>query len=767
MSFALDIHQTEETQVKVEFNEKCYEFRPWKPKVGRVFAKPFAFDCETTLIDEARPWITPAYVIGAAFDGKRGYFVRRDWAAQFFLAHADTPAVMHNAPFDLAVINVLAPKIGIYEKVDRNLVWDTQLLHRLYVLGTKGHTAGGKGESDLEHCAELYTSVRLLKDIKDSRGQLVRLSYGQWLNRAPGQIEPIYLEYLAQDAIATSLVFQELQQRLRNLLADSHKVWGFVSPEWLTEQMKKWGPQTHHIQLRGAIVLREITANGLHLDLARKAELAQGLETKLAQQRKLLRAHGYLPGGEGGNKSLQAVFKRLEAQYSQIRFPRTEQGLYATSFEALQDLAETVPFVKQLLEYRETEKLLGSFVGKMSKRVLHPSFNVLARSGRTTSFGEINAQNLPKDDSVRSCFVPSDGHVFIDADYSMIEMVTLAQACLGQFRIRSMMAEAINADKDLHRLVAARVLGKNEADVTPEERSKAKPINFGKPGGMGDATMCQYARVSYGVTLTDAEVAALSDAWFALFPEMRTFLTDTSDTPRELAKLLDLTPASHHEHTDDPRFLKHPENAGEEREPNRVLGCMMLKAVKVPVPETRQGRCYSACDIDYFWSRLAAKAHLLPTALQQDVLQRQPSTRLQREVMSLVGRAGVFTFTGRLRANASYTARHNTVFQGLAADGAKLALWLLWRAGYRIVNFVHDQVIIEVPITSDLKEHAEKISQLMVEGMRAVAPSMKVKVEYAATDRWHKGAKAVHDKSGKRLLLWRPRRSREKRKIAG
>jgi hypothetical protein len=75
---------------------------------------------------------------------------------------------------------------------------------------------------------------------------------------------------------------------------------------------------------------------------------------------------------------------------------------------------------------------------------------------------------------------------------------------------------------------------------------------------------------------------------------------------------------------------------------------------------------------------------------------------LQRAALSLVDREPVFTLTGRLRANASYCARHNTVFQGLAADGAKLALWLLWRAGYRIVNFIHDEVLIEIPVDSRL-----------------------------------------------------------------
>ena len=96
----------------------------------------------------------------------------------------------------------------------------------------------------------------------------------------------------------------------------------------------------------------------------------------------------------------------------------------------------------------------------------------------------------------------------------------------------------------------------------------------------------------------------------------------------------------------------------------------------------------------------------------------------------------MFTPTGRLRANASYTARHNTIFQGLASDGAKLALWRVWRAGYRVVNFVHDQLLVEVPAGDDLQAHAERIAAGMVAGMAEVVPDVKIDVEFAATGRW-------------------------------
>jgi len=741
--------------MNIAFNNQLFTFQPWRPQTGRVFGRAYAFDSETTPIDQDRPWITPAYVIGAAFGGARGFFITREHAAAFFATHRDVPVAMHNTPFDLAVIHTLAPDLDVYGMVDHNRVWDTQLLHRLYLLGTEGHTASNKGESTLEHCTTLYLGADLPKDVTDSNGNSVRTSYGQWLNRPPNEIEPIYLEYLAKDAIATFNVCTVLHNRLRQQLESSRHVWGFVSPAWLQQQIRAWGYQTHHIQLRAAIVLKEITANGLHLDMTRREELVATLQQLVDGKRKALAAYGYLPGA-GSAKALQSIFMRLQRDLPQVYFPRTDTKQFSTSHDAIFDLADTVPFVKELLEYREIEKLLNSFLGKMAKSVLHPSFNGLARTGRTTSFGEINAQNLPTDERVRSCFIPSPGHVFIDADYSTIELATLAQACMSQFQLDSHMADAINAGQDLHRLVAARVTGKAENEVTKEERKNAKPINFGKPGGMSNATLKLYAKTSYGVDLDDAEVEALSAAWFELFPEMREFLGDGTDLGMEVATLLQLTPASHHEHTGDDRFANHPANAGRLDLPHPILGSMALKVFKQANPTTWDRIPYNAADVDYFWVRLDAHRDLLPPQLRTAVANRQPSPQLQKAVMSLVGRSGVFTLTSRLRANATYCARHNTVFQGLAADGAKLAMWKLWRAGYRIVNFIHDQFLIEVPANSDLKSHADTIQQLMITGMKQVVPDLKVGVSYAATDRWRKAAEAVIDTTGTRLLLWQP-----------
>ncbi len=730
-------------------------FLPWRPVDGKVFEGRFGFDCETTLIDEARPWLIPAFVLGAACDGRRGCFITRGNVAPFFAAHEGVPVAMHNAPFDLAVIHLVAPGLDIYRKVDAGQAWDTQLLHRLLTLAGEGHTSSGKGQSTLEHCAGTYLGAPLPKDVRDAAGNPVRLSYARWLNRPPREIEPVYLEYLAKDVAITFALFEELRARIRERLESSGRTWGFVSDAWLAAQVGRWGWLTHHIQLKAAIVLREITANGLRIDLDRRGSLLRDLAKVADERREVVRAAGYCPGQSGCMKVLRKIMRGLEAQDPDRVFARTPTGDYATSEEALAPLAEVAPFVKALLEFKAVEKLISSFVGKMGHRVLHPSFDVLKTTGRTSSFGALNAQNLPRDDRVRSCFVASPGHVLIVADYAAIEMATLAQGVMSQFGLPSRLAEAINAGKDPHRLVAALPTGKPESEVTGEERQKAKPINFGKPSGMGNPSLKDYARTSYNVSLTDDEVDLLSEAWFLLFPEMRLFLRDEIDLGEEVARSFDLTPATYFEGTGSRKFLDHPANAGREDFPHPALGGMALKVLKQPDPATGAGRSYSPEEVDYFWTQIESRLGSLPSKIRQQAGGRVPSIGLQRAVMKHVGRAAVFTLTGRLRAGATYTARHNNIFQGLAADGAKLALWKLWRAGNRIVNFVHDEVVIEVPADSDLDHHAREVRRLMIEGMAEVVPDVRIEVKYAAATNWSKSATLECDGEG-RLKAWSP-----------
>ena len=181
---------------------------------------------------------------------------------------------------------------------------------------------------------------------------------------------------------------------------------------------------------------------------------------------------------------------------------------------------------------------------------------------------------------------------------------------------------------------------------------------------------------------------------------------------------------------------------------------MCGKVLRTHDPRYGNGGEYPKWLKDYFWAIVEANAHLFNAAVRDSIRERKPSPGLVKEVKRVASLKGCFTLTGRLRAKAPYCARHNTIFQGLAADGAKLALWKLWRAGYRIVNFIHDEFLIEVPKTSDLTEQAQTIRRMMVEGMAEVVPDLTVKVSYCATDRWHKSAPASRENEP--VTLWRP-----------
>jgi hypothetical protein len=101
----------------------------------------------------------------------------------------------------------------------------------------------------------------------------------------------VYLEYLGKDVMITYRLFRRLRRQLERVLRRSEKVWGFVSEEWLDEQISRWGPSTHHIQLKAAIVLRDITAAGLHVNPDHRDRVSEELQLYLEDKAKVLRTY--------------------------------------------------------------------------------------------------------------------------------------------------------------------------------------------------------------------------------------------------------------------------------------------------------------------------------------------------------------------------------------------------------------------------------------------------------------------------------------------
>ena len=710
-----------------------------------MISGPFALDTETTEVDDKRPASIPALVLGMAFDGRQGWFITAKDIPAFLTAHPANPIIFHNGCFDLAVLQAtLGRPEDLFARVEAGKVADTMILARLLSLGTVGHSA--RSQCSLDYCSQEYLSLVLPKDVKNSSGELVRKTFGRFLCQPFEALPNVYLQYAAADPVATWLLFQHLKTLLPELKANARQAYGYAGDGWLEDQWKKHGPGTHDIQLRASIVLDQISRTGVLIDQARRDEKVAALEQIVAETHRALALAGLPAEGKGSQGALQKRIERLAWEHKRagenLPLIYTETGQVSTNEEQIEELAVFDPVLEVLLKHRQAVKLLSTYAKKMQpgKRI-HGQFHYLMNTGRTSCGGGFNLQNLPKEidatskheNTIRGCFVPSPGNVFVVIDYAQIELAVLGWAWKHQLGFGGSLHEIVSEGRDMHRLIASKVLNKEPADVTKQERNAAKPVSLGRPGGLGWKTIQKQAKTVYGADLTEEQVRERMAAYETLCPELTEHLKSRVDAGTEIARALGLTPAAYNAVSGKARFQPRPED----EEPAWWLGLMLLKVLESPAPMTRDNietgrssRPYTPAEKAFFWDAAAwLPMNELDEPTRDDIRERRPSRRLRDAIRSLFSREPIVTATGRLRANASYAACRNGIMQGLAADGAIYALWGLMRAGYTIVNFIHDEVIIEVPEDGNLPAVIANIERLMIAGMQVVVPGANVRVE--------------------------------------
>jgi len=113
----------------------------------------------------------------------------------------------------------------------------------------------------------------------------------------------------------------------------------------------------------------------------------------------------------------------------------------------------------------------------------------------------------------------------------------------------------------------------------------------------------------------------------------------------------------------------------------------------------------------------------------------------------------VCTLTGRIRGKVGFTQACNTPFSGLAADGAKLAMWNLFQVGFRVVGFIHDEILVEITEDSDWSDEIRLINNIVCESMQELTGTIPITCEYSLSRVWSKEAKAVYDGKGK-IQIW-------------
>lgn len=202
---------------------------------------------------------------------------------------------------------------------------------------------------------------------------------------------------------------------------------------------------------------------------------------------------------------------------------KTKKG-YSTSADVLEKLKDENPVIPLILEYRTLSKLSGTYVDGLlplisEKGRIHAHFRqTVAATGRL-SCTEPNLQNIPVRNEfgrqIRKAFISEEGCVFEGADYSQIELRVLAHMADD-----SELIEAFNEGQDIHRITASKVLGIPEDEITPEQRSRAKAVNFGVIYGMSGFGL------SEELSITRREAEQYISDYFDRYKSVKTFMDE-------------------------------------------------------------------------------------------------------------------------------------------------------------------------------------------------------------------------------------------------
>ena len=448
----------------------------------------FSLDLETTSRDPMR-----ARIVGIAISPRPyvGYYipVGHDYLgapAQLSLAHV----LDRLRP----LIEGEAPRI-----IGQNLKYDIIVLHRAGV-SPRGVSFDAMIASHLARPEERHHN---LEEIARHYLNYEMLSYKELAGKE-GKIEQVPVEqavfYAAEDA--------EIVYRVKRPLE---------------EAMEKAGATKlfREVEVPLISVLARMEQNGILVDREVLAAQGEEIRAKLA----IIERDLYEIAGEEFNpnspKQVAAVL------FDHLGLPvieKTKTGP-STSARVLAELAAQHPLPGKLIEYRELEKLLSTYIDRLPAAInpetgrIHTSFHQTSTATGRLSSSDPNLQNIPTrteiGERIRRAFVAPDGSLLIGADYSQIELRLLAH-----FSGDPALIEAFKQGKDLHRMTASRIFAIPEDAVTEKLRDAAKRINFGIIYGISPFGLARELGISRG------EAKDYIDRFFAAYPRAKEFIDE-------------------------------------------------------------------------------------------------------------------------------------------------------------------------------------------------------------------------------------------------
>ncbi len=275
-------------------------------------------------------------------------------------------------------------------------------------------------------------------------------------------------------------------------------------------------------------IIERMQKLGIVIDIKYLAQISKEYHTDLSELEKKIWKHAGREFNVNSPKQLgEVLFDELKIQdtdgnASSLKMKKTAGGARSTRESELEKLRDMHPIIPAILEYRELQKLLSTYIDTIPDMVasdgrLHARF---IQAGTTTgrfSSADPNVQNIPikteRGKNIRRAFVAGKGYVLASFDYSQIELRVAALMSQDSYFIK-----VFQEGKDIHAAVAMRVFNVAEDEVTHDMRRRAKVINFGILYGMGVSALQQ----NLGGTRKEAQI--FHDSYFAQFPTIADYL---------------------------------------------------------------------------------------------------------------------------------------------------------------------------------------------------------------------------------------------------
>ncbi|MDD2973017.1 MAG: DNA polymerase I [Lachnospiraceae bacterium] len=297
----------------------------------------------------------------------------------------------------------------------------------------------------------------------------------------------------------------------------------------LQEKLKETGMEQlfYEMEMPLTLVLYEMEQNGMKIQRSELKNYGDALVDRIQELEKAIHQ------AAGVDFNINSPKQLGEVLFEAMKIPggkKTKTG-YSTAAEVLEKLSAEYQIVADVLEYRGLAKLKSTYADGLGNCIaaderIHSTFNqTITATGRISST-EPNLQNIPMRMElgrlIRKVFIPEDGCVFMDADYSQIELRILAHMSGDEQLI-----EAYKQEQDIHRITASQVFHIPFDEVTDLQRRNAKAVNFGIVYGISSFGLSQ------DLSITRKEAASYIEQYFATYPSVKIFLDKLVEDARE------------------------------------------------------------------------------------------------------------------------------------------------------------------------------------------------------------------------------------------